>query len=291
MARDVAEIPVLGSGLGYRRELKDAIFRSREAIDFLEIITEQFLGDPALVRELEYLCQTFPVIPHGIGLSVGSKTLDPVYLEGIRRISDIAAAPYYSEHLAMTRAPGVEIGHLSPLWFTETILRVTTDNVHRVQGLLDKPLVLENVTYAFEIPGAGMTQAEFFTRLVEATGCGVLLDVTNLYINSENHGFDPVGFLKQMPLDRVVQVHLAGGYEADGVKIDSHSEPVEEGSWQLLETLAELTSVKGSIVERDANFPEEIGSLLEQVARAREILSCSRGGAARGTGDEAVRCR
>jgi uncharacterized protein (UPF0276 family) len=275
----ISELPPLGSGLGYRRELRDAILGAREAIDFLEIVTEQFLGEAARERELVGICELYPVIPHGIGLSVGSDTLDPLYLGEIKRISDITASPYYSEHLAMTRAPGIDIGHLSPLWFTDPILRITSDNVLRVQDLLKKPLILENVTYPFDIPNAGMTQAEFFTRLVDKTGCGVLLDITNLYINSVNHAFDPVAFLRQMPLDSIVQVHLAGGYAADGLLIDSHSEAVEEGSWRLLEALAELTTVKGCILERDANFADDIDDLLDQVARARRMLSRSWGGA------------
>jgi uncharacterized protein (UPF0276 family) len=269
----ISQIPMLGSGLGYRRELKDAILESRDAIDFVEIITEQFIGDPVQIRELEELREIFPVIPHGIGLSIGSETLDEEYLREIKRVSDVTGSPYYSEHLAMTRAPGIDIGHLSPLWFVGPVLRATVDNVLRVQDLLNKPIILENVTYLLEIPDAAMTQAEFFARLVEATGCGVLLDVTNVYINSVNHHFNPVAFVKEMPLDRIVQIHLAGGYMHNGVMIDAHSEPVDEGSWGLLETLMELTTVKGSILEHDTNFPSDISVLLDQVGRAREITS------------------
>lgn len=272
----VSAIPVLGSGLGYRRELREAIFESRDAIDLLEVITEQFLGDPLQLRELEELCEVFPVIPHGLGLSVGSPALDLAYIREIKRISDVTASPYYSEHLAMTRAPGIDIGHLSPLWFTEAVLRITVENVLRVQDLLSKPLVLENVTYPFDIPNGSMKQAEFFGRLVESTGCGVLLDVTNVYINSVNHHFDPVEFLRDMPLDRVAQIHLAGGYLKNGMMIDGHSEKVDEGSWQLLETLAGLITVKGSILEHDTNFPESISVLLDQVSRARQIISRGR---------------
>jgi uncharacterized protein len=268
----LTSIPSLGSGLGYRRELKTAILASRQSIDFLEIVTEQFLGHPAYLRELEEVCDVFPVIPHGIGLSIGSVTLDEDYLRQIKRISDVTRSPYYSEHLAMTRAPGIDIGHLSPLWFTESVLRNTVQHVCRVQDYLSKPLILENVTYPFDIPGADMRQTDFFVQLVEQTGCGILLDVTNVNINSVNHHFDPVLFLKELPLDRVVQIHLAGGYFKGGMFIDSHSEPVDKGSWSLLETLAELILVKGSILEHDANFPDELGVLLEQVGRARSVI-------------------
>jgi len=272
----VSQIPMLGSGLGYRRELKDVIFESQHAIDFVEIVTEQFIGQPGQIRELEEVCEVFPVIPHGIGLSIGSQSLDEEYLKEIKRVSDVTGSPYYSEHLAMTRAPGIDIGHLSPLWFVGPVLRATADNVLRVQDFLKKPIILENVTYLLAVPDAVMTQAEFFARLVEATGCGVLLDVTNVYINSVNHHFDPVAFIKEMPLDRIVQVHLAGGYMHNGLMIDAHSEAVDEGSWSLLETLMELTMVKGSILEHDANFPSDVSVLLDQVGRARQIMSRGR---------------
>jgi uncharacterized protein (UPF0276 family) len=237
------------------------------------VIIEQFMGHRRFLAELEELCESFKVIPHGIGLSIGSERLDREYLAQIKRISDVTGSAYYSEHLAMTRAPGIDIGHLSPLWFNETVLAVTIGNVRRVQDLLEKPLVLENVTYPFDIPGATMSQTEFFTRLVEATGCGVLLDLTNLYINSVNHNFDPVAFLKAMPLDHLVQIHLAGGFLQDGVMIDSHSEEVDEHSWSLLDTLTKLIPVRASILEHDANFPDRISALLAQVARARAALS------------------
>jgi uncharacterized protein len=117
-----------------------------------------------------------------------------------------------------------------------------------------------------------MSQAEFFHRLVEATHCGILLDITNVYINSVNHQFDPVAFLDAMPLDRVVLIHLAGGYWSHGILIDGHSESVQEESWHLLEILTKKTRVRASILEHDANFPEHIDPLLRQVERAREMI-------------------
>ena len=270
----LAAIPFLGSGLGYRREIANQIQERREAVDFLEIITDQFTNSHRKLRELGEICEVFPVIPHGIGLSIGSAVpLDRDYLRAIKQVSDCTESPYYSEHLCMTRAPGIDIGHLSPLWFTEEALGRTMRNVVEVQDYLGKPLVLENVTYLFEIPGAGMTQPEFFERLVEATGCGILLDVTNVYINSTNHHFDPVEFLRRMPLEHVVQVHVAGGFWTGDVLVDGHSETVQEDTWQLLAKLTAMVSVKGCILEHDGNFPEEISPLLESVALARKILA------------------
>lgn len=269
----VSSIPVLGSGLGYRRELKRAMFESREAIDFVEIVTDQFLSDALQLEELAELRDVFTVIPHGVGLSLGSVVLDEEYLRAIKVVSEVTRSPYYSEHLAMTRAPGIDVGHLSPLWFTEAVLRITVDNVNQVQDVLGKPLVVENVTYLFDIPNAGMKQTEFFGRLVEGTGCGMLLDLTNLHTNAVNHHFDPLVFMRELPLDRVVQVHLAGGYWANGVLIDGHCEPVEDGSWRLLEALAGQMEIRASILEHDANFPPDLSVLLNQVDKARRVIT------------------
>jgi uncharacterized protein len=268
------QVPMLGAGLGYRRELHDAIYAARETFDIVEIVTEQFIGGAARLAELEALCADFVVIPHGIGMSIGSPTLDEGYLREVKVVSDVTGAPYYSEHLAMTRAPGLDIGHLAPLWWSEGTLRIVVDNVRRVQDVLGKPLVLENISYLLAVPGSAMSQPAMFRRLVAQTGCGVLLDVTNVCINAANHGFDPVDFVREMPLDDIVQIHLAGGFEHDGVMIDGHSEPVDETSWALLDQVLALTSsVRGCIVEHDANFPDDPGALFAQVRRAGAMLA------------------
>jgi uncharacterized protein len=273
-ATTITGLPYLGSGIGYRREIKDTLFSARDDIDFLEILTDQFIDGPQALNEVREVCDAFPVIPHGIGLSVGSATgLDYEYLRKIKPISDITRSPYYSEHLCMTRAPGLEIGHLSPLAFTEDVLERTIRNVQQAQDFLEKPLILENVTYLITIPNAEMSQSEFFRRLVEASGCGVLLDITNVYINSVNHGFDPLDFLDAMPLEQVVQVHLAGGYWSHEVLVDSHSESVQDETWELFEALVARTMIRACILEQDANFPETIASLVEQIKRARSIMN------------------
>ncbi len=191
VANRTLAIPALGVGLGYRTELKEAILAHREQIDFLEIITDNYLAAPGAQAALRELCALFPVIPPGVDLSIGSlMPLDQPYLQGIKRISDLTGSPYYSEHLCMTRVPGRDIGHLAPLWFTEELLQHVTQRVLTLQDFLGKPLILENVTYMLEIPQSTMSQAEFFQHLVEATGCGVLLDITNVFINATNHHFD-----------------------------------------------------------------------------------------------------
>jgi uncharacterized protein (UPF0276 family) len=221
---------------------------------------------------LEELCTLFPVIPHGVDLSIGSVTpLEPSYLQAVKRISDLTASPYYSEHLCMTRVPGRDIGHLAPLWFTEELLQHVISRILSVQDYLGKPLILENVTYILEIPRSMMSQTEFFQRLVAATGCGVLLDVTNVFINATNHRFDAKQFLEQMPLSHLVQVHLAGGDFSGDWLVDGHSELVPPEVFALFETLTELCAVKSVIFEHDTHFPP-MTDLCQQMEHARSIL-------------------
>lgn len=268
----LAEIPALGVGLGYRSELKEAIITNRERVDFVEIISDNYLTAPGSQAALEELCALFPVIPHGVDLSIGSlMPLEWSYLQGIKRVSDVTGSPYYSEHLCMTRVPGRDVGHLAPLWFTEEVLQHVIRRVLTIQDYLGKPLILENVTYLLEIPGGSMTQATFFQRLVEATRCGVLLDLTNVFINARNHRFDAQAFLQHMPLSHVVQLHLSGGYWRGGWLVDGHSELVPPEIFALLEFVTTLCPVKSIIFEHDSHFPP-MADFLQQMDQARRIL-------------------
>lgn len=171
----------------------------------------------------------------------------------------------------MTKTPGCYIGHLAPLWFSEELLQHVIRRVHMLQDYLEKPLILENVTYMLEIPSSPMSQTEFFQRLVEATGCGILLDVTNVFINAANHAFDARQFVAHMPLSHLVQVHIAGGYQRGGWYVDGHSELVPPDIFSLFEYLVSLCQVKSVIFEHDAHFPP-IADLLQQMDRARAIV-------------------
>lgn len=266
-------IPFQGSGLGYRFELKAEIWNHRDEIDCLEIITDRYIEHPHLIPELEELCDAFHVIPHGIGLSIGSPEIENDYLRAVREIIACTKAQYYSEHLCQTRAPGIDIGHLAPLWFTEEVLTQTIANVHQVQDVLGMPLILENTTYPFVIPDADMTQTEFFHRLVEATGCGILLDITNVRINAENHQFDAVDFLEQMPLDHVIQLHTSGGYRGDdGSFIDGHCAVPDDAVWSVLDAFAARGNAKASVLEHDTKFPDDFSLLMETVNRTRAVM-------------------
>jgi uncharacterized protein (UPF0276 family) len=267
-----AQLPVLGVGVGFRAPLLAELFLSRAGVDFLEITADHYLdATPEKRRELELLAAHFALIPHGLGLSLGSaEGLDEDYLDALARLVHRVHPPWWSEHIAFTRAGGVDIGHLTPLPFTREALDVLCGNIARAQQRIDVPLILENITYTLVVPGAEMSEVEFLAELLERTGCGLLLDVTNLYTNAVNHGYDPAGFLDRLPLDRVVELHVAGGYWHEGVLVDSHSHPAPDEVWNLVEEVVARAPVKGIILERDEELPP-LGELFLELDRARQI--------------------
>jgi uncharacterized protein (UPF0276 family) len=211
------------------------------------------------------------LIPHGLNLSLGSaEGLDMSYAQSLATLVNRLSPPYWSEHLAVTRAGGIEIGHLAPLPFTREAVDVVCRNVAAVRELTEIPLILENITYTVAFPASDMTEAEFLTEITERTGCGLLLDVTNLYTNAVNHGYDLGVFLDTAPLERVVQLHFTGGEWFDGVLVDSHSAATPPEVWSLLAEVLRRAPVKGVILERDENLPP-FREIAAEMAQAREL--------------------
>ncbi len=265
-------LPALGAGIGFRPELRGELFLHRSGVDFLEITADHYLeAPPEKMEELELLEDHFTLIPHGLSLSLG--TAEGIDVDYARRLAALVARvdpPWWSEHLAFTRAGGVDIGHLAPLPLTREAIDVVARNVEAVRRLVDAPLLLENITYSVTLPGAEMDEAEFLTETLERTGCGWLLDVTNLFTNAVNHGTDWRRFLDRAPLERVVQLHFTGGHWHGGQLVDSHSAATPEAVWEVLEAVVERAPVKGMILERDERMPP-FADLLGEIARAREV--------------------
>lgn len=271
-AADPSRLPFLGAGVSFRGEWRWEVVRHRGELGAVECLPDDVAG-PAGIRDLVLINQAVPVLLHGIGLSLGSaEGLDPERVEHVAAVVEAVRPPWFSEHIAFCRAGGVEIGHLAPLPFHRQAVDTIAANVETLRRAIpDTPLLLENIAYNFELPGSEMTEAEFVRSVLEATDAGLLLDLENVHANSRNHGYDPVGYLESLPLDRVVEVHLAGGVVRDGRYADSHTRPVPEESWALLEWLAPRTSVRVAIIERDDDLPP-FAELLAEVQRAREVL-------------------
>jgi uncharacterized protein len=272
VSQELSGLPCLGVGLGYREPFRSDLFLHQTEVDFLEITADHYMdAAPEKLRELELLAEHFTLIPHGLDLSLGSADgVDAVYLEKFAALIERLNPPWWSEHIAFTRAGGVHIGHLAPLPFTREAVATLRRNIAAVRQSIATPLILENITFVVSLPGAEMSEAEFLNEVLEQTDCGLLLDVTNLHINAANHRYDPLAFLEKLPMERIIQLHFVGGDEQNGILIDSHSQPASPEVWTLLERIVEGAPVRGIILERDENLPP-FSDLLGELERARGI--------------------
>jgi uncharacterized protein len=264
----------LGIGIGFREPFRADIFLHRDQIDFLEITADHYFDADAVKQdELRMLNDHFDLIPHGLDLSLGSaEGIDAEYLEKFAALIEFVKPEWFSDHLCFTKSGGTSIGHLAPVPYTNEALRVFVKNISDVRKRIDTPLILENITYMVRFPSSEMSEAEFITKVLEETDCGLLLDVTNLYINSRNFGFDWKKFLDEIPLERVVQMHFVGSHRHGDKFIDGHAHKTESEIWEIFREVCRRCEIKGAVLERDANFPpfEEI---LEELAVAGNLFA------------------
>jgi uncharacterized protein len=245
-------------GIGWRPELALAIDR-QPSLGFVELVAEDLNPDLPLPAPLRRLRQRgIPLVLHGVGLSLGSaEPPDRQRLTFLARLAEQLQVPLISEHLAFVRGGGLETGHLLPVPRTRQALDILVDNVRRAQAALPVPLALENIATLVEWPGAELDEAAFLAELLERADVGLLLDIENVWANARNHDFDPIHFLEQLPLDRLAYVHIAGGFEMDGLYHDTHTCPVPDEVLSLLTELCARAVVPGILLERDDDFPTE----------------------------------
>lgn len=263
----------LGIGLGFREQFRAGIFLNQDKIDFLEITTDHYLdAKPSKLDELKLLKEHFPLIPHSLELSLGSaEGIDEDYLEKVAEIVEFVEPEWFSDHLCFTRSGGVKIGHLAPVPYTKEAVNVFVKNITKVKSRIKTPLILENITYLVQFPSSEMQESAFIKTILEETGCGLLLDVTNLYINSQNFGFDWRKFLDEIPLERVVQLHFVGSNRWGKRFIDAHASRTEVEIWKVFAEVAQRCEIKGAILERDENFPP-FTEILEEIDEARNLM-------------------
>jgi len=246
----------LGLGIGWRPELESLI--ASADLGFVEAVAENVDArrlPGALVDARERGLQ---VIPHGIRLSLGgAERPDHARLDHLAILADSLDSPLVSEHIAFVRADGVEAGHVLPVARNWQTLDILTENVQLAQARLPVPLALEHVAAMVEWPHAEMDEAAFVTELLHRTGALLLLDLSNLYANAYNHGYDAIAALARFPLDRIAYVHVGGGEHRNGMYHDTHSHPVVPGVLTLVEELFSLTDAPGVLLERDDGFPPE----------------------------------
>ena len=254
-------------GLGFRAELATDLVTAPSTVDFVEIVAESCYTQRTSRREACAVAEIWPVVPHGVKLSLGSA--EGVDLDRARRLGALARelrAGVITEHVAFTRAGGVDVGHLTQLPRTREAIGVVARNVAKVRRLLpDVPLLLENVAWSVLWPDDEMDEATFYQEIVAATDCDLLLDVANLYANAVNEGLDPHAVIADYPLDRVGMVHVAGGVWEDGFYFDTHAHPVPR---EVLELVAKCPDVP-VMIERDADF--DFDGLVRELAQIRAL--------------------
>ena len=264
--------PFLGFGLGLRPEHYLEVLESRPAVDWFEIISENYLVDGGKpLHYLDRIREHYPMVMHGVSLSIGgSDPLDAEYLAGLKRLAGRVEPAWISDHLCWTGIGGRNLHDLLPLPYTEEAVAHVAERVARVQDCLDRQILLENVSSYVTYTDSRVSEWEFLSAVAERADCWILLDVNNVYVSAHNHGFDPLAYLDGVPSERVRQIHLAGHSHNGSLIIDTHDHPVPSPVWDLyVEAIARLGPVS-TMIERDDDIPP-LEVLLEELAQARSL--------------------
>ncbi|MBL4795742.1 MAG: DUF692 domain-containing protein [Pseudomonadales bacterium] len=249
---------ISGAGLGLRRGMmKDISEQKTQAIDFFEVAPENWIGvGGKLNRQLREIREQTPIICHGLSLSIGGPSpLNLDLIADVKKFLHQHDVEIYSEHLSYNDDFG-QLYDLLPLAFTEEAVHHVAARVRETQERLDRRISLENISY-YLVPEQEMSELEFVCAVVEEADCDLLLDVNNIFVNSQNHQYDPYEYLRGLPGDRIRYLHVAGHFvEDDGVIIDTHGAAVVDPVWDLLQETYKLYGNKPTLLERDFNYPE-----------------------------------
>ena len=263
-------------GLGLRWEFLEELLEGPATdVAFFEVSPENYMRRGGYYpAALERIGERYPIVTHGLTLSLGGlEEPSPAYLDELAREVERLHTPWHSDHLAFTQSGGRAFHELLPLCFSRETLGRVADRLKRVADRLGRPMAFENVTYYAKLGVSELSEADFIGALCERSGAPLLLDVNNVYVNGQNHGFDPRTLIAALPLDRVSEIHVAGHARSKaGLLIDNHGEPVSDPVLELLEWTLERTGPVPVLLERDNHVPT-LAELLAEVARIREIFA------------------
>lgn len=271
-----SKCPKLGVGLGLRGPHYEHLLTQPTRTQWLEATSENYFGLPEgaggrPIHVLEKLRERYPIVLHGVSLSIGSTdSLSLDYLRALKKLVNRIRPAWVSDHLCWTGVDGKNLHDLLPLPFTREAVDHLVRRIDEVQGFLGIPMLFENVSSYLTFTHSEMTEWEFISEVAGRSGCGVLLDLNNVYVSSVNHGFDPFQFLNGIPVDSVGQFHLAGHSESHGVLIDTHDQPISEPVWELYKAALRRFGSVSTLIERDANIPDYL-KIEEEVVRAQKI--------------------
>ena len=264
--------PHLGFGLGLRTDHYEDILSQKPAVDWFEIITENYLipgGKP--LYYLDKIREHYPMVMHGVSLSIGSSDpLDKNYLKQVYELAVRVNPAWISDHLCWTGISGLNMHDLLPLPYTKNRIDHVVSRLHEVQDYLKRPILIENVSSYLNYKQSEMTEWQFISDIAKQSGCYILLDVNNIYVSALNHGFNAMDYINSIPSDRVVQIHLAGHSKQDNYIIDTHDAPVSPEVWDLYAKVIKRMGPVSTMIERDDNNPS-LSELLAELAHAKQI--------------------
>jgi len=268
--------PVTGAGLGLRRALLGPLQACDpkvigHTVSFMEVAPENWINVGGQRKKFfNYFTDRFPFVCHGLSLSIGGPSpLDRTFIQKLRQLMDDYQIRAYSEHLSYCTDDG-HLYDLMPIPFTEEAVTYVARRIKQVQDMLGRRMAIENVSY-YAAPGAELSEIDFINAVINEADCDLLLDVNNIYVNSVNHQYDPLEFLKALPGDRIAYGHIAGHYnEAEDLIVDTHGADVIGDVWDLLDKAYELFGVFPTLLERDFNLPP-VAELLTEVQRIKDI--------------------
>jgi uncharacterized protein (UPF0276 family) len=266
-------LPNLGLGVGLRTKHYAHLMKNDPVVDWFEIISENYMNNFGYARHvLEHIVTSRPVVMHGVSMSIGST--DPLnleYLKQLKELAELVKPVWISDHLCWTGVAHLNTHDLLPLPLTLESLQHVAERVCRVQDILQRPLILENPSTYMEFENSTLHEWEFLSELVNKTGCGLLLDVNNVFVSGHNHNFDPEFYIRNIPHKAVVQMHIAGPTDCDTYLLDTHDQPVPTQVWKLYHLAQELTGGVSTLLEWDANIPD-YAELVAEVNKARQVL-------------------
>ncbi|MDE1465753.1 DUF692 domain-containing protein [Spartinivicinus poritis] len=262
------------AGIGLRSPHLQAIIRDKPVIPWLEVHICNFLGGGLNRMLLHKIRENYPLSFHGVNLNLGGvDPLNQAYLLKLRQAVDEFQPALVSEHVCFTSLQGHHFHDLLPIPYTATALQLMAERIDQVQTLLSRPILIENVSRYIHYPESEMSEAEFIAALCKETGCGILLDINNAYVNQQNLGIDVNEFLNSIPMDHVGEIHLAGFSETDdGWLIDTHGSQISEPVWQHYRQLCKNYPAIPCLIERDNNLPP-LAELLQEQAQAQRIIN------------------
>jgi len=270
---NIFSYPFLGFGLGLRAPHYDEIIKNPPRdVEWFEIISENFIeAHEGYLEFLSDLRKTYPIIMHGVSLSIGSTDeVNTEYLRKLKKLADFLDPPWISDHLCWTGINNKNTHDLLPLPYTEEALKHTTERVKQVQDILGRNILLENPSTYVEFSTSRIPENEFLATLVENANCGLLLDVNNIYVNAFNHGYDTRKYIDSIPANRIVQIHLAGHKNLGTHIIDTHDNHVIDKVWKLYEYTLRSKGIISTMIEWDENIPE-LSVLIAELKKAKNI--------------------